>query len=408
MAKINANDPLPLREFDFLLTRPTIMSMESRTAFAYSVDQALDRLNDFLGVRCGMDGNVFGRGALLVGSVYTHWLTTFFSHEIAHRQQQYNLGGSGIGHPDFTSLGTAEIPPHWVHPRVDYAFDPEGYMRGIVGGLTQQELNAKYQYQKDVIAGESTVGERVAVFMNDVSDIAYHASGFGSGDIVDALESRKKYFNETPTRTEWIALSVASAALSMQTWESLWAAFDYMVSGERSFEPFAFDAGPAKIYPPHFSLFAAPHDFFMEAEVPVAIKGWVFFLDIGGATEKPLNPLRLGATIHQPAKQSPSLIPAVDPSLFLNFDEGGYRGVRAGLDLNFRAPDDWILKAGGEVYYNDYLANDIQGYGKAKGFLRVNEYDSAVYSENEGHFFSWPVYNSSPNWSLRFGVLKHY
>ncbi len=408
MAKVSNSQPLPSREFEFLLTGPTVLSMESRTAFAYSADQALDRLNDWLGMRCGMDGNAFGRGALLVGSVYTHWLTTYFSHEIAHQQQEYNLGGSGFGHPDFTSLGAANIPPHWVHPRIDYALDPEGYMREVAGGLTQQELNAKYQYRKDVIAGESTVGESVAAFMNDISDVAYHTSGLGSGDIADALELRKRYFHETPTRTEWIALSVASVALSVRTWESLWAVFDYMISGERSFEPFAFDAGPAKIYPPHFSLFAAPHDFFMEAEVPVAIKGWTIFFDVGSTTEKSLNPLRLGAAVYQAAKPSPSLIPAVDPSLFLNFDEGGYRGVRAGLDLNFRAPDDWILKVGGEVYYNDYLAGDIQGYGKAKGFVRVNEHDPPVYDENEGPFFSWPVSNSSPNWSLRFGVSRNY
>lgn len=396
-----------MREFDFLLTAPTVMSMESRTALAYSADQALDRLNDFLGIRCGMDGNVFGRGALLVGSAYTHWLTTYFSHEIAHRQQQYNLGNAAIGRPDFTGLGPPKLPPDWDHPDIRYALDPENFLRSVVNGLTQQELNAKNQYQKDVMAGESTVGEGISYLMNNLSDIAYHAYGLTGGDVEMNLQLRNFLFGETPSQAEWIALSAASAALSVRTWESVWAVFDYMINGDRSYEPFAFDAGPARIFPPHLSLFAAPHDFFMEAETPVAINGWVIFFDVGGAAEEPLNPLRLGAAVHQAAGPSPSPIPAVNPSLFLNFDEAGYRGIRAGLDLDFRASADWTLTTGGEVFYNDYLAGDIQGYGRTKGAIRMDEQDPMVYTEDDGRYH-WPVNNSSPDWSLRFGASRDF
>lgn len=348
-----------------------VYSMETNTAFTEYMDDIVRDASLWAGMTKGLDRNPFSRLGIFVSSVYLHWATTFYSHEIAHMQDLHNRGHGGYWSLDFTDWSTV-VP---MLNKTGVLSDPASELRTTLNGLNQQEFNSDCYFRKSVMAGEFDLDDAFSYVFNNLSDVAYHVvlRDMSIGDIQSAKNRYDEYFERDLNINEWAALSVVSGLASVHTWESLSLMLNYLASGRRSKKTFAFSTPGLKIYPPHVSFHLTPYDYFVNAETPLKFdNGIALFLNMGSTLEAPDDPLRFGVRSAIPLHLRGGQRFTLQPEGFLNFDDDGYRGARAGIRADIEVAPTWELSIAGLWHKGDYVSEDIMGYGVTYGKPRRN------------------------------------
>jgi hypothetical protein len=338
-------------------------SMDTNTNFEIFLDDAIR--DSRTKIEKGAEENDSSlRYPLFLTEIYLHWASTYYSHEIGHRQQYYNRGIYQLGVP----LGSVWTPlvPKWDHKGDGNAFltfDPYSHSRNTLGGLYQQELNSEYYFRKGVIDGDFDLDDAFAYLFNNAADVAYHVVfGPSFGDIRNTKKNYEHDFQKNINTDNWFALSVLTAMASARMWESLFLMEEYLRTGKAEARPLRIEVGGVAVYPPHISFFVGPLDYFMNIELPLKAKEYALFLNFGATLRDVARPARPGARL---------FVPPVEVSAFVDLDSGGYVGGAYGLKADAFDADGWKLSVAFLWHEGDYVFEDLFGYGLAHTYCEV-------------------------------------
>ena len=339
-----------------------VHSMETNTAFTAELDDIIRTLGNLDYIK-NNEKAFRNRLAIFLGTGYLHWATTYYSHEISHKQPEYNLGSKILGEPDFSNWSL--MVPKWEHPSVHYNMDNISEIRGTLNGLNQQEFNADYYFRKSIISDEFDLDDAFSYTFNNLADIAYHTflREMENGDILQAKSQYYMYLNKNLNLNKWATLSILSGFASFHTIESLQLMLNYLDSGKRSTKPFSANLKGATIYPPNISFHVSPYDYFINTETPLRFSDNILFINLGSTVDDPLQPIRLGLRGYFPLSLKKKRNLTLEPEAFINIDDTGYRGSRIGIRSTLELSDLWTISTLTMIHKGDFVSEDIMGYG---------------------------------------------
>lgn len=271
-----------------------------------------DRINHTLGIDHRMDRSFWGRTLLFLFSAYTNWASTFYSHEIAHVQIYRTFSIPTFLGFDFSDWRAA-VPMLNKDSSEEVLFENGiNHQWSVIGGLNQQQLNALHIYSHNIETQEFTFGEGLAYLLNLLSSTAciltedalpQNVVGHGSGgywvslpDITRHLIFVNERHHVALTAERWLMYSAVFAFLNFHTWESIYASLNYLINGERQYEPLTFHSGNLSIAPPQFQVFPHPHGLYLLTTWPIGIhEGMWIFLNYGHGLVGDINGNRIGA-----------------------------------------------------------------------------------------------------------------
>ena len=319
--------PLVERQFTFSSGFGKL-DFETTTSLWFSASASLGRINDILGRDLGLDKVLAGRLFLSVGSLYTSWVLTYASHELAHAYTDMNHGGS-IGDYSLNLNDWSRLAPGITFDSNDGENQYE-YVLDAIHGLHQQEFNAAYQFRQSALRGEFTADEGLAYLFNTIADVAYegltYVYGYPTGDVRRYLEDIEQQYKLSYSPKELAAWSVLSVLGSWHAWESVYAFAHTAASGERErYQMFSLELGGAALLPPNFALYPTPVGLFLNTEIPLRAwpnEGALLMLELGKGLGDGASVTRVGlAAEHLKAIAANEwYIPRFDVFAALNFN----------------------------------------------------------------------------------------
>lgn len=358
-----------------------VYSMQTNTALTSLLDDMVGNFGKWVGIEKGFDKYFATRMGVFFGSAYLHWATTYYSHEVGHGQNRYNRGIYNLGRLDFTNW--EPMLPKWGHPRLSFRSplsNPDNLdqlnstdssfkiLNSTVSGLNQQQLNADYYFRDSTVQGVLDLDGAYSYLFNNLADVAYHVvlGEWPRGDVQRMMEKQKEFSVEPWGQGEWAAISSVTALLSVRSWESMKVIYDYLSSGKRERRVMALNIGKAKLLPPNVSLYFSPTNYYINTETPFVFGNDVtLFFNLGSPVQDYVDPLRFGAEIYFATGSN-----KVIHSAFLNFNKGSLRGAMTGLELRRPLSNQFELSVAGALYQNDFMYEDIMGYGKDMPYNR--------------------------------------
>ncbi|HLF54789.1 MAG TPA: hypothetical protein VI612_03655 [Candidatus Nanoarchaeia archaeon] len=403
----------------------------------YSATQLLGKGSDLLGVKAGLDKGLLARITQLALLGYLNHGTSYYFHEMAHDYEGRKFGLQKHSQPDIDFSDWSKGVPAYVQTGVlppDPILNEEIYVRNITNGLNQEEFQAHFLYKEQNDKRRVTFDEAVSFLSAKTADIVYltvanQLKGLSLNETPD-YKSIAIYGDDAPyptlsnqglwndidmylhhlhrhgiyriwnthfnphtgiplefwdpraggielTRKQLLNQFILADALSLRTWESLYAIANYMVTGERSIKPVTIKLGKTEITPTLINHYLTPRGSFYNTNTPINIAGKLpLELNLGHDIDGLLGPgkvrhIRTGARFdlaYVPVdKNGRAAALHLRPFVYFNFDRHAkkYVGYSAGAELSIGVPGAFELMIGLEQNEHDMLENQIKG--KEKG-----------------------------------------
>jgi len=331
-----------------------------------------------------------GRFSYILLSTYLNWVTSYYSHEIAHQFL-------GVERPIFRVDMNDWYPylvPEFVFSPIEEFWSIEELNKYLVGdnedyftkaifiyesGLYQQKMNSRFAARSSYLVKGTSVNNAFQFIINDLSDFAYLLYGRNkpikvskemgytahSYNDVNGYVSMMKYEGRIISSDDWLISSGLAFFASGQTWNSVRALYHYFVSGEKQMENLSFKLGGRyQISLPNFYLFPTVRGLYLETECFVHSdeKGSGTFrfglgtgLDSFGLNQTgPVDRLRVGGAYYSYRIGIPRFPLTVSPFCYFNFDRSmKHRGQSLGFELQTPSWRSFSLYARFEHNRND-------------------------------------------------------
>ncbi|MBW3001299.1 hypothetical protein KY341_05470 [Candidatus Woesearchaeota archaeon] len=397
---------LPQRELILSLKNP-LTDLEANSNLWYSANQLLGRANDYLGIRAGLDKNIFARLGLSFLAFWNGDIIRHYSHEIAHDQLLEKKGVNKGIHLDFTRWrdGFPWCPTYVQKVSMEDFLDFSNieYFRHVANGFNQNELNTRTAWENNTLEGKLDMYKSAAYLMAKLDDLDYI---LGVGFKEERLYRRELNvvsfilnYHNTPlwndvdqyigllynncvdlTKEEFFGQALATDILSWHTWESMISVGKYILKGERTSKPFTFKINKhIEITPPFINLYLTPDGSYFDMNLfvnpskkhPIKfsfgmdsdfIRPNEKFIDYG-KTEYPagkVNHLRFGGQMYNITVPLTNL--KLSPYGYLNTNRGfEYKGFSIGTELKVPVKDTFKIWGRAEYNKDDLIENLIKG-----------------------------------------------
>lgn len=174
-------------------------------------------------------------------------------------------------------------------------------------------------------------------------------------------------------RKQLLMQFIVADALSLRTWESVYAIANYLVIGERNIKPVAITLGRTEITPPLITHYLTPRGSFYNTNALVNIAGkHPLEINFGTDIDAVLGPgkvrhFRAGCQLDLAHEKDDGGGVHFRPFVYLNFDRHAkkYAGYSTGAELTIGARGKFELGARFEQNEHDIVENTVKG--KEKG-----------------------------------------
>lgn len=352
------------------LTTSPLDSLDANAMTWFSLTQLYGKGSDYLGDDIGLDDYFMGRVGLTILSYYLQDFLSWLSHEAGHfyHIRETNPGDTiEISDPQFNVWGFSANPYPDRNPNA-WNKDHSG-----ISGLIMEELDAYYLIrQRDI----RTFDDGINYLMNKFGDVSYHLSTndnelYNDNGTLDPVWYRMvtlKSRGINLSRESFLAQMLVADLLSIQTWESLAAIINYLVTGDRTFQPIVVNVGSVGIRPPLISYYLTPNGAFYNASFFISRNSQPF-LEVQVGTDADFIgdgrvncALRIGAEYKDLVVYDHWLVPALSPFVYLNFDDSmNYRGICLGANARFNVIDGVGLNVGLVYAEGDLIENVVKG-----------------------------------------------
>lgn len=342
-----------------------VYSMETNTALTAALDDAARVFGKLIQPKIGDEKNVASRFGFFLGKAYLHWASTFYSHEIGHKQSNFNRAGANAALAGLNWENWDKGVP-FLRGSHAYSRDNISRLRSTVNGLNQQEFNSDYYFRKSVLNDKYDLDDAISYTFSNMADVAYHTffRDLSSGDIRSLHAERYFILRRSVDDNKWAVLSTATALASYHTWESLTLMAGYVSANKQVAHPVFGKTKDVKIYPPNFSFHVTPFDYFIMAETPLKLEaGAVLFANIGSTVEYPANPVRFGISAFFAHNRDSELKLTSEPQIFFNLDHQGLLGFLLGYRVSLEFCKTLEISFAATLHRGDYVNEDIKGYG---------------------------------------------
>ena len=335
---------------------------EAATKIGYSFNEIMGRVNDFLGVRCGLDENVADRMALLGLSLYSADVAESCVHEAAHIREASRFG------PQLTLFRLRDWQfvnnfDKWSR----YWPTLEQDMREAQAGLNADEQGALNVWQRS--GNELNLSDAVFFLWTKCEDDAYILF-YPTGELSDvrAFDEMLSEQGIPMTKSKYQAQAFIADAASVRTWESLAVIFQYLVNGDRTIEPLEFAIGDCKVTPPLISQYLTSRGVFYDARSRIKTGETSIELAFGfdgdfiaGKEDR----LRAGIKVEGIDLGLGKHSPKFSPFAYVNTArDGSFKGFAGGSDVQLPVTSSLSLTATVEYAHDDAIETNIKGkYG---------------------------------------------
>lgn len=377
------------REIELTYSVPHL-TFEATTSAWLTATNAAGKLNEYLGEDIGLDRDSAGRFLLYLLAGYTNWVTTYYSHELAHTHYVRMTGREYDFQLDFRdwTLMTPAFQSKTVADETSQQ-GSEYDLYSAMSGLVQQKLNAREIFKRNISQGAMSYDLGLACLFNNAADMiyilaqaaidpdlfrqaAYYDPNLSYRSDVDIyLDRVNAGLQQDLSRGEWALTSFAAMALSAHTFDSIIASVRYLANGDRTTAPVSIAAGNTRFYPPNFQVFPHPEGLFINGMFPVHnLLGLdeTLYLEYGRVNRAEVDGNRIGFQIddinffHGLPQQSFSITHNFGLSTTLGRETVGFS---SDIGFNF-----WFFSrlgirllsrySNGDMLYNDILAKGIE------------------------------------------------
>ena len=376
--------------------RSPLLTCEANSNFEFSMDQLFGRTGERL-ADSGAGDSAAGRSLLAALSFWSAGCLMYYSHEVAHdhvRRAHGHLGGVSLDWSDWSHLC-----PLYVQSECDYTlYDHDEVHRIIVGGLNQNEYNARARWQHGCRTGATDLQASASFLCGKLRDLAQVLS-LGLEDerffspgmdihllvpmVPDHLWSDVDLYTlllynegiDLPKRDYFIQVLLADL-LSWHTWQSVAHVAGYVSTGRRARRVTVVRLWGVAVTPPFISHYLTPKGSFFDMSA-VANPGGrrPVLLSVGTDVDRigygEVDRLRFGAVAYDLGTARVK----IDPFVFVNTDRSlRYEGISCGVEVRPRLAPGLYLRLRLEYNENDVVENMVKGEKNGVGFVSGIEY----------------------------------
>ncbi|MDP2909217.1 MAG: hypothetical protein Q8N77_05405 [Nanoarchaeota archaeon] len=348
-----------------------VSSFEANSNLWYSANQLFGKGSDFLGTRLELDKSLLGRFTLLSADVYRSLWLRMASHELSHIKEGKKYGSY---ESRFEMNSLLDLANNFIK-KFNYKPTDQELVKERIAGINQDEFNSYNLFKNSI--DRLAFDDGISFLLSKLWDIGYNLYPCESSELGD-VSSYVNHLNKkgiSLSTKDHLLQSVLADALSIQTWDSLKAVYNYFKTGERTIKSTALNLSGTTVTLPLINHYLTENGSFYNLSSFIRLKEKKLIelslgIDadfIGGGK---VDCLRFGGQYSDLDLGEHKYIPTVSPFAYINTTKSlNYQGFSVGIEAKLPVTKTTKLRAKVEYNHDDMIENRIKGKDEGLNFV---------------------------------------